>query len=275
MTPAGIDCSTIPDTTHTADWINSFKNVQCYDTLKVNAILSQINGKTHNNQPAKVPTLFGMNFQAVSIGEKLIEKNVATGGYVDGTGTPSAPLLNEIQFVDDSIGEMLETLKHNGLYQSTLIVITAKHGQSPIDPNRFFPIPGSSGNNGTSPAVLLDSYLPASEAPSNPNGIGPTEDDVSLLWLKNSDQTDAAVSLPEANAASAGIGQIFYDSILAQNYGKPGLPPYGDPRTPDIIVAPNVGVIYTGSTKKQEEHERSIRQSRRFRWPRPSSRSLD
>jgi len=28
----------------------------------------------------------------------------------------------------------------------------------------------------------------------------------------------------------------------------------GDPRTPDIIVQPNVGVVYTGSSKKQSEH---------------------
>jgi arylsulfatase A-like enzyme len=28
----------------------------------------------------------------------------------------------------------------------------------------------------------------------------------------------------------------------------------GDPRTPDIIVLPNVGVVYTGSLKKQSEH---------------------
>jgi hypothetical protein len=35
---------------------------------------------------------------------------------------------------------------------------------------------------------------------------------------------------------------------------EPGLPPNGDTRTPDIIVIPNVGVIYTSSSKKQEEH---------------------
>ncbi|HZD45179.1 MAG TPA: nucleotide pyrophosphatase, partial [Acidobacteriaceae bacterium] len=34
----------------------------------------------------------------------------------------------------------------------------------------------------------------------------------------------------------------------------PGLPPYGDPRTPDIIVTPNPGVVYTGSSTKQAEH---------------------
>jgi hypothetical protein len=37
-------------------------------------------------------------------------------------------------------------------------------------------------------------------------------------------------------------------------FNAPGLPPHGDPRTPDIIVAPNVGVVYTGSAKKQAEH---------------------
>src|SRR5262249_50827335 len=28
----------------------------------------------------------------------------------------------------------------------------------------------------------------------------------------------------------------------------------GDPRTPDIVVQPNEGVVYTGSLKKQAEH---------------------
>ena len=38
-------------------------------------------------------------------------------------------------------------------------------------------------------------------------------------------------------------------------FNRPGLPADGgDPRTPDIIVQPNVGVVYTGSLKKQAEH---------------------
>ena len=38
-------------------------------------------------------------------------------------------------------------------------------------------------------------------------------------------------------------------------FNRPGLPSQGgDPRTPDIIVLPNVGVVYTGSAKKQAEH---------------------
>jgi len=46
------------------------------------------------------------------------------------------------------------------------------------------------------------------------------------------------------------LGQIFDGPALALNYNDPTV----DPRTPDIIVEPNVGVTYTGSTKKQEEH---------------------
>ena len=79
-----------------------------------------------------------MNFQALSVGQKLIEaSNHVTGGYLDAAGTPSAALMNEFQFVDASIGAFVNELKKQGLFNSTLIVITAKHGQSPIDPSRY------------------------------------------------------------------------------------------------------------------------------------------
>ena len=79
-----------------------------------------------------------MNFQALSVGQKLIEpSNSTTGGYLDAAGTPSAALLDEFKFVDASIGAFVSELKKQGLYDSTLIVITAKHGQSPIDPSRY------------------------------------------------------------------------------------------------------------------------------------------
>ena len=249
-TPTGIDCSVVHDVADTSDWTRGFENIQCYDQLKVTGVLNQIDGKTHDgSKNAKVPEIFGMNFQAVSVGQKLIEKSGPTGGYVDGMGTPTPSLLTEFQFVDDSIGKFVDELKDKGLYDSTLIVITAKHGQSPIDPNRFFGIPGTSGTGGISPGNLLDSYLPPSEANSS-GGVGTTEDDVSLLWLKHSSDTNAAVGILEANAAKAGIGEIFYGNALSQNYGSP----LTDPRTPDIIVQPNVGVVYTGSARKLAEH---------------------
>jgi Type I phosphodiesterase / nucleotide pyrophosphatase len=253
-TPGGMPCAPIADPSQTGSWTDSFQNIQCYDTLKVQAILNEIDGNTHDGKSAKVPNVFGMNFQAVSVGQKLIEKNVATGGHLDAIGTPSPKLLGEIQFVDDSIGEMVSHLKQHSLLEKTLIVITAKHGQNPIDPKRFFPIPGPNGNNVQTPANIVDALLPISESPSNPTGIGPTQDDISLLWLADSGQTANAVSLLQTNAAAAGIGQIIYGPALGLLYNPPGLGPGEDPRTPDIIVVPNSGVVYTGSSTKLEEH---------------------
>ena len=252
-TPLGASCSTIRDPgSDLTAWTNSFENIQCYDTLKVDAILNEINGKNHlGTKNTQVPTVFGMNFQALSVGQKLVEKsNGVTGGYLDAAGTPTAALLTEFKFVDASIAAWVKELKAQGLYDSTLIVITAKHGQSPIDPSRYV----SQLINGTSPATLLSNagFIPFSESTNNPTGIGPTEDDVSLIWLKNSSDTLAAVKILEDNATPAGIelGQIYYGPSLALNYNDPTT----DPRTPDIIVTPNVGVTYSGSGAKQEEH---------------------
>jgi hypothetical protein len=252
-TPTGVSCATVQDPgSDVTAWTNSFQNIQCYDSLKVNAILNEIQGKNHlGTKTTAVPNIFGMNFQAVSVGQKLVEKsNGVTGGYLDAAGTPTLALLGEFKFIDASIGAFINELKDQGLYDSTLIVITAKHGQSPIDPSRYV----SQLINGTSPVTLLSNagYIPNSESTTNPTGIGPTEDDVSLVWLKNSTDTDASVKILEDNASSTGIalGQIYYGPTVSLNYNDPTV----DPRTPDIIVTPNVGVTYSGSKAKLSEH---------------------
>jgi hypothetical protein len=92
----------------------------------------------------------------------------------------------------------------------------------------------------------------------DPPQIGPTEDDISLLWLSDSSQTTNAVQMLESTSPAtnniAGIGEIFSGPGIAQMFNPAGLPPKGDPRTPDIIVQPNIGTTYSGSTKKLAEH---------------------
>jgi Type I phosphodiesterase / nucleotide pyrophosphatase len=248
-TAEGASCATIRDTTGSlSSWTNSFLNIQCYDALKVDALLKEIAGKTHMGAAAKIPAVFGMNFQAVYIGESVNEPSVGTGGYQDAAATPSAELLNEIEFVDASIGDIVNALKDAGLYQDTLLIITAKHGESPIDPARYV----ADGTN--TPATLLGDAIPYSESPLNPTGIGATEDDVSVLWLVPGASVTAAVQLLESNATAIGLGQIYYGPTLALNYNVGGLGPGQDPRTPDIIVTPNVGVTYSGSTTMIGDH---------------------
>jgi hypothetical protein len=240
-------CHTLPDPTATDDWTVSFQNIQCYDKLHVQAVLNQIDGKNHDgSRTTQVPTLFGANFQAVSVGQKLVEKSISTtGGYLDGAGTPSPSLLSEIQFVDASIGQFIGELKKQNLYDSTLIIITAKHGQSPIDPSALLRIPGDNSTLEPPSQVL------------SPAGIGPgmpvaqaIEDDVSLMWLTDQTQTAADIATLSANRALFGGGEIFGGNALQLSFSDPAL----DSRTPDLIVAPNVGVVYTGGTKKVSEH---------------------
>jgi Type I phosphodiesterase / nucleotide pyrophosphatase len=247
-TPEGVSCATIPDPSSLSGWNNSFANIQCYDALRLNALLNQIAGKTHNGARAEIPAVFGMNFQSVYTGEILIEPGVATGGYQNAAALPSAQLLSEIEYVDTCIGELVHALKHAGLYDDTLIIITAKHGMSPIDPNLFV------ANPSKTPATLLGSAIPPSESPLTPGGIGATEDDVSVLWLAKGASVTSAVQLLESNAAAIGLGEMYYGPTLALNYNVGGLEPGQDPRSPDIIVTPNVGMTYIGPGSALGDH---------------------
>jgi hypothetical protein len=234
-------CSPIPDPgSDLTAWTNSFQNIQCYDSLKVQIVLNWIDGLNHSGTAAApVPNAFGMNFQAVSVGEKLVEKNTSTtGGYLDANGTPSPALLSEIKFVDTSIGKFVSELKKQGLLNSTLIIITAKHGQSPIDPAAVNRIPGDNSSL-QAPSNVLGSLVAQS-----------SEDDVSLIWLTDSTQTAAATKMLSQNLASFGGGEIYSGASLSLMFNAPP----GDSRTPDIIVTPNIGTIYTGGKKKVAEH---------------------
>ncbi|HZR27590.1 MAG TPA: alkaline phosphatase family protein [Terriglobales bacterium] len=236
-------CSPLPDqaaATPDDDWTKSFKNIQCYDSLHVRAALNQIDGKTHDGSAsAPVPNIFGFNFQAVSVGQKLVEKAIAqTGGYKDALGRPSDGLLSEIEFVDTSIGKLVAELKKQDLLNSTLIIISAKHGQSPIDPHSVLRIPADNPAD-SSPATVLGPLVAQS-----------IEDDESLIWLTDQSKTESAVATLEANTAVTGSMEIFAGPYI-NLFFKPA---DQDSRTPDIIVTPKVGVTYTGGHKKIAEH---------------------
>src|SRR5215831_3291514 len=232
-------CTPVPDTSVNSDWTTSFDDVKCYDALKVQAILNEINGQTSDgSKRAPVPTVFGMNFQAVSVGQKLIEKTTTptiTGGYKDALGTPSDALLGQIKFVDQSIGAMVSELDKRGLLRSTVVIVSAKHGQAPINPKSVQKI-----GDAITP-VLTAAGISVAQA---------TEDDVALLWLTDQTQASAAAAAISAKASTTGLGDIFIGNAMTQLFNDPTK----DPRTPDLIVNPNTGVIYTTSGKKQAEH---------------------
>src|SRR6267378_3760971 len=94
-----------------------------FDDMKVQGILNQINGFDHTGSTnAPVPAILGMNFQAISVAQRLKTNknpngstatgtNAGPGGYLDGTGTPSALLVDALNHTDASIGRMISTLQ--------------------------------------------------------------------------------------------------------------------------------------------------------------------
>lgn len=231
-----------------SQYTDSFVNIQCYDSIHVQAVLNQIAGKTHDGKPAKVPTVFGANFQAVSVGQKLVQKSIqTTGGYLDAFGTPSAPLKGEIEFVDRSLGKFVAALKAAHLDESTLIIIGAKHGQSPVDPGNLLRIP-SDLPSGNSPAGLLSAASDSKGVPFSV--VNADEDDVSMIWLADQSQTADAAKYLEGQQANFGKGVIYAGTSLKQLFNDPAI----DPRVPDILVETTPGTVFTGGKKKVSEH---------------------
>ena len=75
-------------------------------------------------------------------------------------------------------------------------------------------------------------------------------DDGSLIWLTDQSKTaDVVTTLSEpANQIALGIQEIFALQSLKNKFNDPA----ADPRTPDIILKTNTGVIFTGGHKLAE-----------------------
>jgi hypothetical protein len=204
-----------------------------YDDFKVEAVVNQIDGFDHSRtQRVGVPGIFGMTFQALAVSQKQPGE-----GYLDAAGTPSAAVLGTLKHTDESIGKLVSELKAQNLLSSTLIIVTAVHGDSPINPKLARKI-----DDDLIPKLVGEALL--AEA---------VQDTEAFLWLKDQSQTARVVALlsqPE-NRSKAGINEIVWGEALKLQYNDP----LKDGRTPDIIVKPVVGVFYAGAkSTKIAEH---------------------
>jgi hypothetical protein len=267
----GVDDLYTPEITNVGGLDNTV-SVVCSvnnDSLKVQGILNEIHGLKHDGTPGPgVPAVFGMNFQAVSVGQKLENDNsdgscVAdttftghAGGYKDGAGTPTDVLAYALQKTDQALGSMIEALKSQQVYDSTLFIVSAKHGQSPINPMKTNK-PGHFADLVAALALKQGATNdPGVVAIANANncGTGPCgfvqDDDIALIWLQDQSQTAAVAAYLNANAPA-----LFIDEVLAGNeINLKFNSPQTDNATPDVLVQPIYGTIYTGSSKKNAEH---------------------
>ena len=222
----------------TDDNTTSFSATRTYDEIKVQAVLRQIDGRdSTGSRAAPVPNVFGMNFQSVSVGQKLAKSGLLdpaslTGGYLDANATPGNALTLQLAYVDDALGRMVAALQKNGIANRTLIIVSAKHGQSPIDLRQRQAV----------------SDKPYTDTPGYAFHIA---DDVGLVWLTPQDAAAARTAASEyllGQADTLKIAGLVGRDVLRNFYQDPAT----DSRTPDFIAISQQGVIYTGGSKLAE-----------------------
>jgi hypothetical protein len=263
----GVDDLFTPEITNFGGFDNTV-SVVCTvqnDQKKVAGILNEIKGLKHDGTPGPgTPAVFGMNFQGVSVGQKLSTDNAAggcpndsftgkLGGYKDGSGTPTDVLEYALEQTDASLASMIAGLKARHIYDSTLFIVTAKHGQSPINPTKI----NKPGHFADLVAALPDAGTNAGAiAIANANNCARgacgfvQDDDIALIWLQDQSQTSVAAAYLNANANALFIDEVMAGKEIKLKFNDP----LTDNATPDILVQPIYGTVYTHSTAKNAEH---------------------
>ena len=241
------------------DWTSDNAATMQYDNFKVAAVLNEIDGFDHSRTTkAGTPAIFGMNFQTLSTAQKLPTSDGLTGGYSADGSTPGPLVVRALNFVNGDVGRMMAEITKDGLAGSTTIILSAKHGQSPIDSAALTRI----GDG----AII--SGLNAAWARVHPDRKTPlvafsTDDDVMQLWLSDRSQPAAdfarqyLLSHPASGTtitggtrtlSASGLTTVYAGAAAAAFFGVP----VSDPRHPDVFGVVQHGVVYTTGTKIAE-----------------------
>ena len=245
------------------DWTTDNALTQEYDRIKVAAVVNEIDGLDHSGtRRVGTPAIFGMNFQSVSTAQKLPLSDGLAGGYHT-DGSPGPLVASALSFVNTEVAVLRQAIADRHLQSTTTIVLSAKHGQSPIDPGLLRRVDDG-------PIIeRINAGWAALHPGSAPLVTFAVDDDVMLLWLSNRSQPalrfakkyllghGAPANLigdPKgvfsATVKSSGLTRVYTgrgaDTLLRAGNG--------DPHAPDLVGIAQHGVVYTGKVKKIAEH---------------------
>jgi hypothetical protein len=252
--------SDAPTVGSSIDWTKDNALTMQYDSYKVQAVLNEINGFDHSGtNRVGTPAIFGMNFQTVSTAEKLPKSNDLTGGYLADGETPGPLLVRALDYINTQLGAMVEAINARHLSGNTVVILSAKHGQSPQTPSALTRI---------ADGPIMDA-LNAAWAAGHPSAAPlvafSINDDGMLVWL--SDRSSTATQFAKTFLLNhSGTGNDINGSPKA--YTASGLKTVlagadaaayfhvavGDSRVPDVFGISQYGVVYTGGKGKIAEH---------------------
>jgi hypothetical protein len=253
--------SNAPNVGDSNDWTTDNALTMQYDSYKVAAVINEINGFDHSGATfVGTPAIFGMNFQTVSTAEKLPTSDGLAGGYKADGVTPGPLLRRALEYINTQLADMMHALKLRGLDRSTVIILSAKHGQSPQTPSALTRIPDS-------PIIAA---LDVAWSTANPTAPQPlvafaVDDDAMLMWLNDRSQPAADFArhfLLHYSGTGNDINgnpKPFTASGLAKVYAGDQSAAFfkvqpGDPRVPDLFGIAQYGTVYTGGMSKIAEH---------------------
>jgi type I phosphodiesterase/nucleotide pyrophosphatase len=253
-------------TSMTGDWTTDNALTMRYDSYKVQAVINWINGWDHSGTTrVATPAIFGMNFQTISTAEKLPTSNGLTGGYLADGQTPGGLLKRELDYINAQVGSMVDALKARHLDRNTVIILTAKHGQSPQTPSALTRIADSKVISDLNAAWVSAGHTGDLVAFS-------INDDGMLMWLNDRSGAGFAKNflLSYAGSGTGTDGKAKSTDINgnAKPYTAAGLATVyageqaadfmnvsvSDARVPDLIGISQYGTVYTGKKAKIAEH---------------------
>jgi hypothetical protein len=236
-----------------SDWTKDNGLTQMYDSFKVQAVINELHGFDHSGtQKVGVPTILGMNFQTVSTAEKL-----PSGGYMPDGVTPSPLLESALDYVNGKIAEMLQAMPDH-----TVVIISAKHGQSPDDPAKLTRIDDGliidalnaawtkAGRAGTLVAFSIDDdgmYMWL-------NDRGQPAADFAKNFLLNYSGTGNDITGAPKPFTASGLATVYAGAAAAAYFHIPANDTVGHQRVPDLVGIAQVGTVYTGGQGKIAEH---------------------
>ena len=264
----GIDDMFTPEINSVADnagddWTTDNALTEVYDGTKVAAIRNEIDGYDHSRaHHVGTPAVFGMNFQTVSTAEKLPTSDGLLGGYTSGS-TPGPLLQRALNYVNAQIGSLVHRIDADGLARRTTIILSAKHGQSPINPAALRRVDDGPIVDG------LNAAWTAAHPGAKPLVTFAVDDDAVLFWLSNRsaaaqsfaksyllDHTAPANTIKDpkgvysTTVAHSGLTSVVTGTKADALFGAPA----NDPHAPDLVGIAQHGVVYTGGVKKIAEH---------------------